>query len=115
MRRRVRWGNVIRVAATVLLAAIVVAWPRLAPPAPVGDEEPVSEPEPRWGEPRDRRERAPRGRGRTRRAVGRDGRPRTRRVVKRGGQRPVARRGGRREARGREPATNGSEADGPRP
>jgi hypothetical protein len=34
MRRRVRWENVLRVVAAALLAAVVVAWPRLAPPEP---------------------------------------------------------------------------------
>jgi len=34
MRRRVRWENVLRVVAAALLVAVVVAWPRLAPPDP---------------------------------------------------------------------------------
>jgi hypothetical protein len=34
MRRRVRWENVFRLAAVGLIVAVVVAWPRLAPPEP---------------------------------------------------------------------------------
>ena len=34
MRRRVRWNNVLRAAAAALIVVLVVAWPRLAPPAP---------------------------------------------------------------------------------
>jgi hypothetical protein len=34
MRRRLRWGNVFRAACVVALVAVVVAWPRLAPPEP---------------------------------------------------------------------------------
>jgi hypothetical protein len=34
MHRRVRWENVIRAAGVSLLVAVVVAWPRLAPPEP---------------------------------------------------------------------------------
>jgi hypothetical protein len=52
MHRRVRWENVLRVAGAGLLVAVVVAWPRLAPPEPelpagdaaplvAGDEPPV--------------------------------------------------------------------------
>ena len=34
MHRRVRWENVLRAAGASLLVAVLVAWPRLAPPEP---------------------------------------------------------------------------------
>jgi hypothetical protein len=34
LARRIRWGNVARAAAALGVLALVIAWPRLAPPAP---------------------------------------------------------------------------------
>jgi hypothetical protein len=50
MHRRLRWGNVARAAGAALIVALVVAWPRLAPPEPalpVSEAAPLEEPTPR--------------------------------------------------------------------
>ena len=121
MHHRVRWENVIRAAAASLLVAVVVAWPRLAPPEPrlpapeaaplVGDE-PIVEPAPAAPSRRSRRRASARGAariaggGRPRRrgadgAVAEPSRPaRTRRRATDGEARPA---GGER----RRPATSG--------
>jgi hypothetical protein len=66
MHRRLRWGNVARTAGVVALAAVVVAWPRLAPrepdlpgsdvapvtkEPPAGDDEMTQRPERGWAHP----------------------------------------------------------------
>jgi hypothetical protein len=80
MRRRVRWENVLRVVAAAVLAAVVVAWPRLAPPEPglPGPEAAPLEAEHREPVPMggDGRSSAPDSRARRRRAAGEERRRR---------------------------------------
>jgi hypothetical protein len=113
MHRRVRWENVVRAAGAGLLVAVVVAWPRLAPPepalpgagpAPLVEAEPspavpAGTPPPRRGGPTRAHERA---------------RPDMRLRARRRG--PVAKRRaswsrsrGERPAREREPGVQGGE------
>ena len=102
MHRRLRWGNVARTAGAVAVVAVVVAWPRLAPPDPAmpGNEAaPLAGDEPAWmpprapgredGQARSRRERTPRG-GQRGGGSGR-GAPGARRVTREGSARGAAR------------------------
>jgi hypothetical protein len=101
MHRRVRWENVFRVAGASLLVAVVVAWPRLAPPEPelpideaaplVAGDEPRVEPERDDEMPGTERARADERRDRGRRRRYRARRDRARRDDDRGGDRPERR------------------------
>jgi hypothetical protein len=68
MHRRLRWGNVARAAGAAATVAVVVAWPRLAPPEPAlpgSGAVPIARDEPEPAAPRARvREPAPGQRGR---------------------------------------------------
>jgi hypothetical protein len=116
MHRRVRWENVIRVVGATVLVAVVVAWPRLAPPeprlpateaTPLAGDEPIVAPTPAVPQPAARAARRgpARGDGARSRAV-KGGRPRTK-------DRPRTRRGRPRATDGRSGADErGSEASG---
>jgi hypothetical protein len=92
LRERVRWGNVGRALGLVALVALVVAWPALAPEAPVvpGREAvpvvPRVAPEPRVRLPRVVRPRRVRPRRRVPPAVRRRPERRVVRVVRRAGE-----------------------------
>jgi hypothetical protein len=105
MHHRVRWENVIRAAGASLLLAVVVAWPRLAPPDPAL---PGPEPAPlAGGEPHAARPTPAPRRGDARRRARADEHdppgPRTREgAVKRGGTAPRGERTRRRGAKPRD-------------